>query len=77
MTARISNLSLRYIEANGEDKHEISIIKIMIREIIKIDIGQIEEIGEYCSVVEYNMNRITEADQGVIRTIEVTLERKF
>ena len=29
------------------------------------------EIGEYCSVVEYNMDRITETDQGIIRNIDV------
>ena len=49
---------------------------IMIREIIKIDIGQIVETGEYCSVVEYNMDRIIETDQGIIRTIDVTLEKE-
>ena len=32
----------------------------MIREIIKIDKGQIVEIGEYHAVVEYNMDRITD-----------------
>ena len=74
MTTRISSLNLRYIKANEEDKWEISMIEIMIREVIKIDIGQIVEIGEYHSVVEYNMDRITETDQGIIRTIEVILE---
>ena len=62
MTTRLRNLTLRYIKANGQDKLEISTIEIMIREIIKTDIGQIVEIGEYCSVVEYNMDRITETD---------------
>ena len=46
----------------------------MVREFIKIDIGQIVEKGEYHSVVEYNMDRITETDQGIIRTIGVNLE---
>ena len=45
---------------------EISMITAMVREIIKIDIGQIVEIGEYCSVVEYNMYRTIEADQGLM-----------
>ena len=49
----------------------------MIREIIKIDIGQIVEIEEYCSVVEYNMDRITETGQGIIRTIKVILEEEI
>ena len=52
-------------------------IEIMIREIIKIDIGQIVEIGEYHSLVEYNMDRITETDQGIIRTIEEILEEEI
>ena len=44
----------------------------MIREILKIDIGQILEIGENGSLVECNMDRIIKTDQGIIRTIEVT-----
>ena len=43
----------------------------MISEIIKIDTGQIVGIGEYHSVVENNMDRITETDQGIVRTIQV------
>ena len=49
----------------------------MIREIIKIDTGQIVEIRDYCSGVEYNMDRIIETDQGIFRTIEVTLEKEI
>ena len=33
---------------------------IMIKEIIKLDIDQIVEIGQYHSVVAYNMDRIIE-----------------
>ena len=52
----------------------MSMIKInIIREIIKMDIGQIVQIGEYCSVVEYNMGRIIETDQGIIRIINIIL----
>ena len=50
-------------------------IKIVIRGIIKIDNCQIVE--EYHSVEEYNMERVTEADQGIIRTIEVILEEEM
>ena len=50
---------------------------IMIREIIKIDIDQIVGIREYHSVVEYNMDRITETDQGIARTIEVISEEEI
>ena len=31
------------------------------------------EIEEYCSVVEYNMDRIKEIAPGIIRTIDMTL----
>ena len=47
-------------------------IEIMIRE---TGIGQIVEIREYHLVVEYNMDRMTETDQGVIRTIKVISEQ--
>ena len=77
MTTKISNLSLRCIKAKGVDRQEISTIENMIREIIKIDIGQIVEIGEYHSVVGYNMDRITESDQGIIRTIEAILKEEI
>ena len=50
---------------------------IVIREVIKIDIDQIMEIGEYCSVVEYNTDRIIVTDRGIIRAIEVILEEKI
>ena len=49
----------------------------MVREIIKIDIGQIVEIEEYHSLVEYNMDRITKTDQGMIRTIKVISEEEI
>ena len=52
-------------------------IKNMVTGIIKIDIGQIVEIEEYHSVVEYNMDRVTETDQGIIRPVEVILEEEI
>ena len=42
-----------------------------------IDIGQIVRIGEYCLVVGYNMDRVTETDQGIIRIIELILEEEI
>ena len=48
-------------------------MKIMVKGITKIDIGQILEIEKYHSVVEYSMDRLTETDQGIIKTIEVIL----
>ena len=64
----------KFIKVKGEDRQEISMIETMVREIINIDIGQIVEIREYCSVVEYSMDRITETDQGIIQIIEVISE---
>ena len=52
-------------------------IKIMVKGIIKIDIGQIVETEEYCSLVEYSMDRITQTDQGIIGTVEVILEEEI
>ena len=43
--------------------------RIMIKEIIKIDIDQIVEIGEFHFVVEYNMDKTAEIDQGTFRII--------
>ena len=72
MTIGISSLNLEYIKANERNRQETSMIKIIrIKEIIKIEIGPKVEIGEYHLVVEYNMDRITETDQGIIQTIEV------
>ena len=47
------------------------------QKIIKIDIYQIVEIGDYHSVVEYNTDRITETDQSIIRTIDMILEEEI
>ena len=45
--------------------------------ISETDIGQIVEIEEYYSVLEYNMDRITETYQGIIRNIEVISEEEI
>ena len=67
MTGKISSLSLRYIRVREEDRLESFMIDLaMIREIIKIGIDQTVEIGEYYSVEEYNMDRITEIALGII-----------
>ena len=71
MMTKLNNLSQRYIKAKEEDSQEDFTIITMIREIIKIDICQIMEIREYHSVVEYNVHRLIEIDQGIIRTREV------
>ena len=46
---------------------------IMIREMIKIGIHQIVEIGEFHLVVEYSVDKIKEAYQGMNRAIGMTL----
>ena len=70
MTTKISSLILKIYQSKQRGQMRIFMIKIMIRE---TDTGQIVEIWEYHSVVGYNMDRITETDQGIIRTIEVIL----
>ena len=46
---------------------------IMIKEIIRIGIDQMGEIGEFNLVVEFSMDRIIEKDQGVNKAIGTTL----
>ena len=77
MITKLSNLSQRYIKVNGENKQEIFMIATMVREITKIDIYQVVEIGEYHSVVEYNMDRIIGINQGIMGIIEVILEEEL
>ena len=74
---QIKQFKPKIYQSKGEDRQEISTIAAMVREITKIDIGQIVETGEYCSVAEYNMDRIIETDQGITRTIEVILEEEI
>ena len=50
---------------------------IMVKEIIKIDIGHIVEIGEFHLTIEYITDKITEIDQGMMRTTEMILEEKI
>ena len=75
MTIRIRSLNLRYIKANREDNKEISTIEIsMIREITKIDIGQIVEIEEHQAEVEVSMDKILEEDHIMLITIETIIK---
>ena len=77
MVTKLSNLSQRYVRVREEGRQEDFMIKTIIKEIIKIDIDQIVEVGEYHLVVEYNMDRIIEIAPGIIRTIEMTLEKEI
>ena len=78
MIVKTSSLSLRYIRVREEDRQETFMIGIiMIKEIIKIDTDQIVEIGEYHSMVKYNMDRVIEIALGIIRTTEVNLGEEF
>ena len=57
MTIRVNHLNLKHIKANGKDNQEIIMIEIiMIREIIKIDTGQIVEVEGHYTEVEVNMD---------------------
>ena len=46
---------------------------ITIKEINKIGIDEVVEIGQYHSSVEYNMDIIIEIALGIIRAIEMNL----
>ena len=71
---RINSLNLKYIKINGDDNQEIFMIKIiMIREIIKIDIGQIAEIEEHETEVEVSMGKIIEEECITLIIIEMTI----
>ena len=72
---RTNSSNQRYIKTNGEDNQEIFMIKmIMIREITKIDIGQIMEIEEHQAEVEVNMGKIIEEDHIMSIIIEIATE---
>ena len=74
--SQMSSLSLRYFRVRGEDRQENFMVNIiMIKEIVKVDIDQIVEIGEYHSVIEYNMGKIIEIVLGIIRTIKNDFRR--
>ena len=55
MKAKVSSLSQKYIKVKEEDRHEISTIKIMVKEIIRIDIGQGVEIS-FNGRIQYGLN---------------------
>ena len=72
MVVEIRSLNLRYTRVREEERQGTFMIGIiMVKEIIKIDKDQVMEIREYHSVVEYNMDKISEIDLGIIRTIEM------
>ena len=70
-----NSLNPGYTKVEKEDRIETFMIDIfMIREVIKIDMYQIVEMEGFNLVVEYNMDRITEVDQGVNKIKEMTIE---
>ena len=74
---RINSLNQRYIKTNGEDSQEFFMVKkIMIKEIIKIDIGQIAEIEEHQTEVDVSMDKIIEVDHVILIIIERTIDRR-
>ena len=73
MTIRISSLSIRYIKVNEEDKQEISIIEIiMIKDITRIDIGLIVEVGEHHIEIEISMDKAIKEEHAMLIIIEMT-----
>ena len=75
---QLNHLSLRYIRIREEDRQgKYMIDTIMVKEIIKIDIDQIVEIGEFHLVVKYNKDKIKEIDHGMITIIGMILEEKI
>ena len=53
---KISSSNLRYFRVREEDRQGISMTNVT--EIIKVDIDQMVEIGEFHLMVEYNANKI-------------------
>ena len=68
-SSQIGSLNPKFIEAKGEDKQEI----IMIRANIKIDTSKIIEIEECHIEVELSMDKIIEEGSNMIIIIEMTL----
>ena len=50
---------------------------IMIKEIIRIGIDQVVQIGEFHLVVEFSMDKIIEIDQGMNKARGMTLKWKL
>ena len=66
MMVSINSLNPRYTKVEDVDRVENFMIDIiMIRETIKIDIDQIVETEGFNLLLEYNMDRIMEVDQGM------------
>ena len=78
LTSMMSKLTAHNDDQNKQFKPEIDQRKrrgwkrnfydqnYWLKKLSKTDIGQIVEVGEYHSVVEHNMDRIIETDQGII-----------
>ena len=74
---QIKSSHLRYFKAKEENRQEISMKNvIMIKEIIRLGIAQIVEIGEFHLVVEVSMDKIIELDQGMNKAIGMTSEEE-
>ena len=68
---KINSSHLRYFRIREEDRQGISMT--YMTGIIKIDVDQMVEIGEFHLVVGYNADKSIKISQGMIRTVEVTL----
>ena len=67
-------LKLLIYQSKRRGRQEISMTNIiMIKETIRIDIDQTVEIEESNLVVEFSMDKIMEVDQGMNKTIGMTI----
>ena len=71
----INSLNLRYFRVTEDDRQEM--FMTYVTEIIKKDIDQIVQIGEYCLAVEYNADKTSKKGQCMIRTIGMTIGEKI
>ena len=63
-----------YQGRRGGQSRKFVINIFIVSKVIKIDIDWIMEIIGFTLVVEYNMDIITEVDQGMSKIIEMTIE---
>ena len=71
MMNKINSSNYRYFRVREEDRQEIFMTDVT--EIIKIEIDQMIEIGEFHLVVEYSVDRTIKIGLSMIRTTGKTL----
>ena len=72
---KTNSSNLRSFKAKEEDRQEFCMTNvIMIRDIFRIGIDQVVEIGEFHLLVEFSVDKIIEIDQGMNKAIGMMLE---